>query len=272
MKKLTERKYWEKKYEAENGKMTFSAYESSLPLSLGRLFVPYVHSKQLEIILKNAPLKPKSKMVEIGSAPGYFITELASLMKAEPFGIEYSKSGAEMNRKVFSMHGYPEKNVIEADFFSDSFMAENEERFDMVVSRGFIEHFDDPTDAIERHIRLVGRGGYLIVIVPNKSGVNRLFSLFFNRDSLKMHNLEIMRIGKFAGLFPSAVLEKKIVRYFGIFDLYQFNPSAGRKRIHSLLMKLQKALYPLYSLTSDSQCLDSADLSPMLIYIGRKTK
>ncbi|MDD3804008.1 MAG: class I SAM-dependent methyltransferase [bacterium] len=273
MKKLTERKYWEKKYQSENGKMTLSAYESSLPASIGNLFVPYVHSKQLEIILKNVSLKPKSRIVEIGSAPGYFITELATLLKAVPFGIEYSKSGAEMNRKIFRMHGYPDKNVIEADFFSESFMNEYEESFDMVVSRGFIEHFDDPSNVVGRHIKLLKTGGYLVVIIPNKTGINSRLSLFFNKDSLNMHNLSIMKIKNFSRLFSSAVLEKKVVRYFGIFDIYQFNPSTGKKKqIHSLLMKLQKILYPLYSLTADSQSFDSADFSPMLIYIGVKIK
>ncbi|MGE3063461.1 MAG: class I SAM-dependent methyltransferase [bacterium] len=272
MKKLTEQKYWESKYRVNNPDLTFSAYKSRLPSFIEKLLVPYMHDCQIKFIKDNIILPKNSRGVEVGSAPGYFITELAEKMNFEPYGIEYSQSGADSNKEIFKMHGYEDKNVIMSDFFSEDFLKNHEDFFDMVISRGFIEHFDSPEHVIKNHLKILKKGGYLVLIVPNKTGINRRLSLFFNRDSLDMHNLRIMRLKNFENAVPADSVEKILSRYFGIFDLYQFNPSKSKKRIHLAAMKLQKLLYLLYRIKPESINLDSRMFSPMLIFIGRRIK
>jgi len=270
MKKLTEQKYWESKYKSNESGLTHNAYKSNLPHVIERLLVPYMHSNQINLITENISVKENSKIVEIGSAPGYFVCELAEILKIEPYGVEYSENGAKVNREVFKMHGFNEENVIYADFFSEDFLKRHENFFDIVISRGFIEHFDSPENAVSAHLRILKKNGYIAVIVPNKTGINRFLSLFFNKDSLHMHNLRIMHIDEFENIFPRNKVSKILAKYFGIFDLYQFNPSLSRKRIHSLAMKLQKVLYILYRMKPKSMNLDSRIFSPMLIFVGRK--
>ena len=47
------------------------------------------------------PRVPGGKVVEIGSAPGSFLVRFARTFNLAPYGIEYTPSGAQMNREVF---------------------------------------------------------------------------------------------------------------------------------------------------------------------------
>ena len=39
--------------------------------------------------------------------------------------------------------------------------------FDIVYSMGLIEHFENPTEVIDEHIRLLNKEGFLIILIPN---------------------------------------------------------------------------------------------------------
>jgi 2-polyprenyl-3-methyl-5-hydroxy-6-metoxy-1,4-benzoquinol methylase len=41
-----------------------------------------------------------------------------------------------------------------------------------VISFGFIEHFDNPENVIQKHLDLLKPGGILIVGVPNFTGIH----------------------------------------------------------------------------------------------------
>jgi len=125
---------------------------------------------------------------------------------------------------------------------------------------------------VERHLKLLKPDGYLVVSIPNKSGLNKLILSYLNKNSLKKHNLNIMNIKNFLNLFPESILEIKLLRYYGIFDFYQFNPSQDKKRIYSFLMKIQKIIYPFYYFIPDQLSFDSSFFSPSLIYIGKKKR
>lgn len=267
-----EKNYWEKKYYSTNKKSHFLVLSSFLPNGTEKFFTPFLKFKELQILKKYLKIPKNSKIVEIGSAPGKFISELAIILKSIPYGIEYSKSGADLNRKNFKKYGFSEKNVLEVDFFSDDIIKQYKESFDLVLSRGFVEHFDNPYDVVKRHLELLKPDGYLVVSIPNKSGLNKKILSYLNKNSLEKHNLNIMNIKNFLNLFPESILEKKLLRYYGIFDCYQFNPSQDKKRIYSFLMKIQKIIYPFYYFIPDEPSFDSSFLSPSLIYIGKKKR
>ena len=102
---------------------------------------------------------PGAAVVEIGSAPGEHLVRLSETFGLVPYGIEYSAAGVEVNRAVFAARGLDPENVIQMDFFSDECLLSCRERFDVVVSRGFIEHFADAAQVVDRHLELLKPGG-----------------------------------------------------------------------------------------------------------------
>lgn len=213
-----------------------------------------------------------SRAVEVGSAPGEFLARLHERFGLEPYGIEYSPVGAERNRQVFAAHGIAPDRVIQADFFAPEIDERYHEAFDIVVSRGFIEHFRDVEDVVARHLALLRPGGLLIVLVPNLKGVNRLLSWFFDRRVLAMHNLEIMRRDRYARLFPEPSVRRLFCDYYGVFNLCLFSirPGSPMRPLLLLGMKLQLALNALFRLVLREGRAESRWFSPNLLFVGVK--
>jgi SAM-dependent methyltransferase len=101
-------------------------------------------------------------------------------------GIEYSEKGATLsqdNLDALSVNG----RIHHADFFTI-----DPATYDLVVSFGFIEHFDDLESVFARHLDFVGPGGRLVVGVPNFAGLNRMLQRWADPAYLELHNLRAM--------------------------------------------------------------------------------
>jgi SAM-dependent methyltransferase len=209
-------------------------------------------------------------VVEIGSAPGEHLVRLSETFGLAPYGIEYSPAGVEVNREVFAAHDLDPQNVIEIDFFSAECLEAYRGRFDMVVSRGFIEHFDNPTEVVDRHLELLKPGGLLIVTIPNLRGVNLALTRLFHRELIPMHNLEIMSKTAFSRLFDPAKVRSLACAYFGTFNFYLFNVPTG-SRLTALLgacSRLQPLLNVLFRICFGDRGAENRLTSPQLIFAG----
>ncbi len=216
--------------------------------------------------------RPGSTVVEIGSAPGEHLAKLGETFGLVPFGIEYSDSGVAVNRAVFTARGLDPSNVIPMDFFSDECLLRYREAFDVVVSRGFIEHFEDAARVVDRHIELLKPGGLLIVTIPNLRGVNHALTLLFHRELIPMHNLEIMSKVPFLRLFDTAKVRPLVCAYVGTFNFYLFNVKDG-SRLAPLLracMGAQAILNVLFRLCLGDRGAENRFTSPQLFFMGVK--
>lgn len=133
-------------------------------------------------------INPGSKVLEIGCAPGKTLAWAAKIKKAKVTGVDYSKNGIKVSRWLFDQMKL-EGNFLCEDVFRTTLP---EKTFDFVISAGLIEHFDDPTEIIDVHIRLAKPGGVVLVTIPNYGGFYGKLQRFFNPDNLHMHNLSIM--------------------------------------------------------------------------------
>lgn len=133
-----------------------------------------------------------AKFIEIGGFPGYnagfFYKHICRDVSILDFYIDM-----EIIRKLERENGIPEGTikVIESDFFAISPVFE--EKFDVVFSIGFIEHFQDTEDVIARHVKLLTKGGRLVILLPNFRGLNGLLQYLFDKENLSIHNLESMK-------------------------------------------------------------------------------
>lgn len=127
------------------------------------------------------------RVLELGCAPAPWLVWLAERFGAQVEGVEYAPKGAEFSRANLAASGV-EGTIHEADVFA----MEPLQR-DMVVSLGFIEHFDDLDAVFARHLEFVAPGGRLVIGVPNFRGVNGWLQKRADPEYLGLHNLEAMR-------------------------------------------------------------------------------
>lgn len=221
---------------------------------------------------KYIPARRGAKILEVGSAPGEHLVQLNRKFGLEPYGVEYSESGVKLNREIFSANHINPDNVIYADFFSEEFQEQYRESFDLVISRGFIEHFTDVEDTIRKHLNLLAAGGRLIVVIPNLRGLNYVLGMMFHKEVIAIHNLEIMRKDVFSRLFENKRLRPLFCDYNGVFSFYLFNTKEHSPMRHVLkgCFHLQLILNAAFHLLFKDKPVESGWSSPSLIFIGDK--
>jgi 2-polyprenyl-3-methyl-5-hydroxy-6-metoxy-1,4-benzoquinol methylase len=153
-------------------------------------------------------IKPGTRVLEIGCAPGKLLAWGAKARGAKVAGIDYSEIGIAHARKLFNAIGCVGDLRYE-DVFASTFP---DSAFDLVYSLGVIEHFQDPRDIVARHIRFAVPGGRIVIVIPNYGGIYGRLQRYFDPDNLSIHNLHIMNRTTLRQLVP--VKECKDVRAF----------------------------------------------------------
>lgn len=133
-------------------------------------------------------LRPGVRFVEVGCAPGKVLSWAGREVGAAVCGIDYSPTGAETARWLCSGLGI-EADIRCEDATRTTFPGQS---FDVVFSNGLIEHFEDPADMIDAHLRLLAPGGTALIAIPNYSGLYRALQQFCDPGNLAIHNLRIM--------------------------------------------------------------------------------
>ena len=136
---------------------------------------------------------------EIWCAPGNFLISFYKKYWYIPSWIDYSEQWVSKTKKNFDEQWIP-GNIRQQDFFNDEFIENNKEKFDVVFSLWFIEHYDDPSDAIQRHFDLTKPWWLVIITIPNLHWLN---SIFVPKDIIDLHNVGIMNKISLEKLFSS---------------------------------------------------------------------
>jgi SAM-dependent methyltransferase len=276
MKRLTNEKYWDQIWRTKNQKK--SNFWNFL-VRKGKNFLGEKADNYSETALwstlypKYLPFQAGLKILEIGSAPGWNLVKFYRLFGYEPFGVEFSSVGAEKNRQKFISAGINPSNVIEADFFSPDFQDKFKEHFDIVISRGFIEHFDDSKKVLQDHLRLLKSGGTLIITVPNFQGLNYYLANFFYSGIKETHNFSILNRERLLRHFAGLEVETLHCNYQGTLGLGLFvldNQSRIKYWIYRFLLRLQVIFNVLFNFIFGKKGAENRYFSPYIIYFGRK--
>jgi SAM-dependent methyltransferase len=111
-------------------------------------------------VRRELPTNPGASCIEIGVVPGDSLLYLGSHLPLRTYGIDFSPRVRDL-RRIFDEQGV-QAELYEADFLSWS----PDRKFDLVYSKGFVEHFADYSSVIQRHWDLVKPGGILVVVIP----------------------------------------------------------------------------------------------------------
>lgn len=278
MARLTEEGFWDQAYRArvaggqsDSGRTLKARLKRLLGKKLNEYMRDYDDYLLWEVIYKaHLPKVAGAKVLEVGSAPGEYLVRLNKTYGYIPYGVEYTINGAELNRQVFASNGLDPANVIHQDFFSQGFQTQYKERFDVVVSRGFIEHFDDVRDAVAKHFNLLKPGGYLVIDVPNFRGIYYPWVRLFRKKVLEMHNLRIMRKKEFVQVFAGLPLHPLFCGHYGTFsfNLLYAPPRSPLRFVLAVLHLLQRPLNVVFRSLFKHGGIESGLTSPFLLFIG----
>jgi 2-polyprenyl-3-methyl-5-hydroxy-6-metoxy-1,4-benzoquinol methylase len=176
-------------------------------------------------------VKPGMAFLEVGCAPGKMLAWVAEKLHANVSGIDYSTNGIDSSKKLFSALGISSDLRCE-DFFATTFQSES---FDVVYSAGVIEHFNDPTAAVLKHLQLCKPGGVAIIAVPNYGGIYGSLQKVLDPENLSIHNLKVLSSTGLQSAIP-AIPDLKI----RVFPFGSISPGIlhFEKRIPPLIAKV----------------------------------
>lgn len=213
-----------------------------------------VGTRNVQRILR-ADVRPGMRVLELGCAPGKILAWVASALRAEVSGLDYSDRGIGWTKELFRALSLRLDLRCE-DAFKTTFPAAS---FDVVYSFGLIEHFQDPRAIVRAHVALARPGGKSIIAVPNYGGLYGRLQRWLDPENLSIHNLEIMNIRALGLLAPPELTSH--VRAYATGRLSPWLLSFERKLPRHLALALAYGLNGI----SLAQPVDVRPLCPLLV-------
>ncbi|SFG60018.1 class I SAM-dependent methyltransferase [Pedobacter insulae] len=244
---LTDRDFWVK------------YWESKTDLSV---VIPknYLFHRQLANIVSSNRVKTA---IELGGFPGYYAVFLKKYQKLEVTLLDYFVHPP-ITEALLEANGLTRDaiEIIETDLFKYQTL----KQYDLVLSCGLIEHFNDTADIINRHIAFVKPGGTLFITLPNFKAINGWFQKSFDRDNYDKHNIDCMDPALLAKICTDAGLTVVQARYFGKFSLWLEN----EKQQSIGVQLLKKSMWLTGKLFTKVFAFESKQLSPYIILEAKK--
>ncbi|MCK5384427.1 MAG: class I SAM-dependent methyltransferase [Alphaproteobacteria bacterium] len=192
--------------------------------------------EQHKLFNKYIPQDQHGHMLEVGAYPGTYLRYFYDYFGYKPSGVEYVKSCASEAAKLLKKEGVP-GTILHRDFFTmDLNDSPAKEGWDLTVSFGFVEHFEDSTDAVAKHIELTRYGGLIIISIPNHAGFNGWILKRIDKEKWKQHNKMSLRslVDAVQRSGKNEVLYSGYVGHIGFWNT----------GLYSLIHKRYRKLYP----------------------------
>lgn len=132
-------------------------------------------------------VEKESSCLEIGCFPGNFLRFLHWNKKAIVSGVDRTSELPKLEES-FRREGIDYEYLINADVVS----LEPPKQFDVVMSFGFIEHFDDLHTILLTHDKFLKSNGRMILALPNFTRLQFFFRKYLRSMTLPGHNFEVM--------------------------------------------------------------------------------
>lgn len=212
---LTSKKYWQNYYEA-------SSEDRDTIIKICSEYDSF-----WEMLIANTQGKPES-ILEIGAFPGRYMAYLAWRYKLQATGLDFNPDEEKFKRSMHAL-GVTDFNYICADFLKHT----PTQQFDLVISNGFIEHFTNYDEVLDKHATYLKKGGAMLVMIPNKRYLRKVYGYLVDYKNLQAHNLECMHLDLFKEFSKRNNLQIKYLSYYGGFAY----------RVHQPLSFWQKVIY-----------------------------
>lgn len=244
---LTDRAFWVK------------YWESKTDLAV-QIPADYVFHKQLKTIVDTEGIKTA---IELGGFPGYYAVYLRKHLGVKGTLLDYFVH-APITHQLLAKNGLANTDltIIETDLFTH----QPTQHYDLVLSCGLIEHFNDTKDIIAKHINFLKPGGTLFITLPNFRGVNGWFQKKFDKDNYDKHNIACMDPILLRDIVAGEGLTVTSANYFGGFSVWLEN----EKQKPILVQLFKKAVWLTGKLFSKVFRFESRLLSPYIVITAIK--
>lgn len=124
------------------------------------------------------------KLLEIGCARSAWLPYFGKEFGFQIYGIDYSEIGCRQARQLL-LREKIRGEIVCGDFFSppESLIG----KFDVVISFGVAEHFENPSLCLRAFTKFLKTGGLLITNIPNMLGLNGFLQKILNRSVFDIH-------------------------------------------------------------------------------------
>jgi len=158
--------------------------------------------------------------IELGGFPGYYAVFLKKYGHLDVTLLDYFIHPP-VTTALLAKNGLSPAaiSIIEADLFNYTPV----KKYDLVLSCGLIEHFEDTADIIRKHIAFLKPGGILFITLPNFKALNGWFQKKFDKSNFDKHNLSSMDPKLLREICEQAGLTVKQAGYFGKFGIWLEN-------------------------------------------------
>lgn len=216
--------------------------------------VPF--AKELEAVL---PHSKNLKCLEVGAIPGSFLVYLHKTFGYSITGIDFSKNTNKFD-ETMNINSIKKYEFINGDFFKYKFR----HKFDVVCSFGFIEHFDDVKNVVDRHCELVADHGYLVLEVPNFRYLQYLYHFVFDRENLRIHNTKAMQPKYVGDIIVDNGFEEVFNGYVGGVEIWN-----DGEPTRDFMRRINNKIKPVVNRRKE-KIKNSRFYSPMVLMIYKK--
>jgi SAM-dependent methyltransferase len=163
---------------------------------------------------------------EVGCYPGDFLIYLGQQFGYRVSGIDRTPLTELALPDHCRRHGVSVGELSCGDFFSVPIA----DRYDVVASFGFVEHFDDVEAVIERQADLVADGGTIVISAPNFRRGQYVLHRLLDADNLRRHSLPAMDLERWARVLRSRGFEILFAGYAVTADFWIDHPNPSKLR------------------------------------------
>lgn len=239
---LTDRAFWKAFWESRKG-------------LIFKLKPDYIFGDILANIIEEKGIKTA---IELGGFPGYYAIYLKKYRHLKTTLLDYFIHPGLVNQLLEVNDMRPgDIDIVEADLFT----YQPAEKFDMVLSFGLIEHFNDTKFIINEHLKFLKPGGTLFITLPNFKSVNGWVQKSFDKDNYDKHNISSMDLTLLQNICKDLGLKDVEACYHFKFSVWLENKSA-----QSVIAKaLVKAIWVAGKAFTKVIPVESKALSPYIV-------
>ncbi len=244
---LTSHSFWKAYWESKQNLI----FEIKKNYELGGLVADVIKDKNIKTA------------IELGGFPGYYAILLKKHHQIAATLLDYFVHD-EIIKNLIKANGLNSNDIaiIQTDLFNYT----PDKKYDLVLSCGLIEHFEDVKDIIARHVQFLNPNGTLLITLPNFTGVNGWVQKTFDKANYDKHNISTMNPALLAGIAKDLGLKEVSCNYYGKFSVWLEN----KKEKPTLTKAFVKTIWIAGKVITKTFGFDSKLLSPYIVLVGKR--
>ncbi len=157
-------------------------------------------------------LPSNSRLIEIGGFPGQYAAYLKRVLNCDITILDFYINPEKIS-EIENINNLESGSIkyIKGDFLT----TEIKDKYQIVCSFGFIEHFINSHELIKKHIDCLEQKGIIFLTIPNFTGLNGLIQKKFDFENYSKHNIDCMNIEKLDLILKDLKLVNIKVEFFG---------------------------------------------------------